>query len=118
MSTGTKLKLPDRLRALLAKAKNWYTEDGTEQKLRELQWLKARIQVKNNQQFMDWLDSVVLDYFQLSRKASPDHPERRTYLDGMGEAAATIQNKIETATQEQYDIDQQNLEDRRKREAR
>lgn len=118
MSTRTKMKLPDRLKALLAKAKNWYAEDGTEQKLRELRWLKARIQVKDNEQFMDWLDSVALDYFQLSRKASPDHPDRRVYLDGMGEAVATILSKIETATQDQYDINKKNLEDEKKRIAR
>lgn len=112
------MKLSNRLKTLLAKAKIWYAEDGIEQKLRELRWLKARIQVKNNEAFMEWLDSVMLDYFQLSRKASPDHPERRVYLDGMAEATATIVSKIETATQEQYDIDKQNLEDQQNKIAR
>lgn len=110
--------LPDRLKTLLAKAKRWCAEDGTEQKLRELWWLKARIQVKNNQHFMDWLDSVKLNYFQKGREASPDYPNRRTYFDGMADAVDVIIGKIEKATQEQYDIDKDNLEDRQKREAR
>lgn len=112
------MKLPDRLKALLAKAKNWYAEDGTEQKLRELQWLRARIQVKNNQQFMEWLDSVKLGHFKDGRKASPDHPNRRTHCDGKYDAVELIIDKIESATQEQFDIDKQNLEDKQKKMAR
>lgn len=102
------MKLPNWIHTLWQKGKMWLTEEPEHQKLRQLQWLVGRSQARQIPQFMDWLESLMLDYLRLAMAQ-----KNIEYLK-QANTVKFIFDEINAATDEQYRIQKENLEDQKK----
>lgn len=92
------------LSSLWDKRRIWKAQERVIISLRDLSWLKARMEVSHNREFLAWLESLVLKDIESALVQEDVFFLRRAKF------VRFIIEEIEKATQRQYDIAKENLE--------
>jgi hypothetical protein len=108
------LSVKDFFVRIWGKKKKWQSKDLLERREIQLRWLKARHEVSQHPAFIQWLESLAIDYFQLGKQIKPGDSMGafKVYYEGMYDAVAFIIDHIEKATDERIKIETKELEEK------
>ena len=74
---------------------------------KQLDWTKSKLRVQKDEDFKEWLQTLLYDVFELGRRQRD--PQLRAYYDGQADMIERILNDIAKATHEIVDAETKNI---------
>jgi len=111
------LNLKDFFARIWVKKKQLRAEEPLENRERQLRWMRARHEVSTNREFIEWLESLAIDYFLMGKQVKVNDPTfalMRAYYDGWFNTLVFIIEQVESSTNERIKLEIKDLEDRQK----
>lgn len=102
--------MKDWFKKIYLELKAWFTTaDEIERREKDIRWAKARLSIKANEDFKNWLRKIMFEYFELSMQENISFEEHIQWK-AKAKAIEFILEQIEKTSSESIDIKEKNLE--------